>query len=527
MSNKKYNLSKEKSQPSVEQVSQEIRSKCEDIILFCTNKARTDFYQVEQSVLTQLYQLGCLFMQLFLISCQTEFEYSCWLENGLYNRGELIGRTIKTRFGKVRYWRTYLINKKGGGFYPLDSFIGLTSDGFSPLIISLATKLSTRMSFSASVLILKSFLGWSPSSEAIQCLVLGMGKDSTLYMEQTDAPKDDGEVLVIEVDGKATPTARKEELEKRRGKRKSKESSCGCQRHRGKDKRKNRENKKRRKKGDKSKNGRSITLVVMYTLKRGDDGKLHGPINKKIWGSYAPRKVMFDWVRNQATKRGFPPETQKRIHIVVDGEKCLKEGLSKRFPQATFALDIRHFEEKLWELGRTFHQEGSNELAEWVEPKRELLYTGKASQLLDELKAIKRNLSARAKRDKNKREKISKLIAYMSVRLSMMEYKKLIEEDLVIASGIIEGAARYVIGERMDCSGMRWIPERAEALLHLRCIELNGEWESFFEWGYKQWLDKMKQGEKVLIRQEKPDTLKSIESLHVHCANADEFLEAA
>ena len=115
----------------------------------------------------------------------------------------------------------------------------------------------------------------------------------------------------------------------------------------------------------------------------------------------------------------------------------------------------------------------------------------------------------------------------MSVRLSMMEYKKLIEEGLVIASGIIEGAARYVIGERMDCSGMRWIPERAEALLHLRCIELNGEWESFFEWGYKQWLDKMKQGEKVLIRQEKPDTLKSIESLHVHCANADEFLEAA
>jgi hypothetical protein len=205
-----------------------------------------------------------------------------------------------------------------------------------------------------------------------------------------------------------------------------------------------------------------------------------------------------------------------------------KRWTSKLFPAATFALDIRHLEEKFWKLGRTFHQEGSDELAEWIEPKRELLYTGKASQLLDELKAIKRNLSARAKRDQTKREKISKLIAYMEERLSMMEYKKLIEEDLVIASGIVEGAARYVIGERLDCSGMRWIPERAEALLHLRCIELNGEWEAFFEWGYKQWLDKMKRGEKVLIRQEKPDTLKSIESLHLHCAkNADEFLKAA
>ncbi|MDM8561036.1 hypothetical protein [Candidatus Parabeggiatoa sp. HSG14] len=147
--------------------------------------------------------------------------------------------------------------------------------------------------------------------------------------------------------------------------------------------------------------------------------------------------------------------------------------------------------------------------------------------MLEELKVINSRLSARAKRDKTKREKMSKLIAYISIRLSMMDYKKLIEEDLVIASGIVEGAARYVIGERMDCSGMRWIPERAEALLHLRCIELNGEWESFFEWEYKQWLDKMKRGEKVLIRQEKHDPLKSIESLHLDCANDDEFLEAA
>jgi hypothetical protein len=63
--------------------------------------------------------------------------------------------------------------------------------------------------------------------------------------------------------------------------------------------------KKRRKKGDKSKNWRIITLVVMHTLKRGEDGKLHGPINKKVWGSYALRKVMLNRARRQAAKRGF------------------------------------------------------------------------------------------------------------------------------------------------------------------------------------------------------------------------------
>jgi hypothetical protein len=70
-----------------------------------------------------------------------------------------------------------------------------------------------------------------------------------------------------------------------------------------------------------------------------------------------------------------------------------------------------------------------------------------------------------------------------------MNYGELQKEDLVIATGVIEGAARYVIGERMDCSGMRWIAERAE--MRLRCIELNGEWDQFFYWTYS----KIKQGQ--------------------------------
>ena len=242
----------------------------------------------------------------------------------------------------------------------------------------------------------------------------------------------------------------------------------------------------------------------MYTLKIGSDGLLHGPINKKVWGSYAPRKIMIQWARRMATKRGFPPGTNKRIHIAVDGEKCLKKGLSELFPEATFVLDIPHLEEKLWKTGRVFHAEGSKELENWVEDKRSLLYEGRASELVDQLKELRKTLSRRAKREQGKREALTELIKYMEPRLSMMAYKEYIDDDLPIASGIVEGAARYVVGERMDCSGMRWIPGRAEALLHLRCIELNGEWDQFFEWGYKRWIEKLRHGEKVLIRTNKP-----------------------
>jgi hypothetical protein len=525
MSENRRNASKPESPPCEEEMKKQIRSKCEELIDYCLQgKSRKRFFSIEKALQHHIGELACLFFQLFLLSCETKLEYRRWLEGGHYYRGDVLPRTIKTLYGEVRYWRTYLIRKgkRQGGFYPLDSELGLTADGFSPVVISMATKLATRVSFATSVVLFKSFYGWSPSTEAIQAFVLGMGRDASAYMEQVEAPADDGEVLVIEVDGKATPTAREDELQKRRGKRAKKKLACRCARHRGKHKRHCRGKRKRRKRGDKSKNGRSITLVVMYTLQRGEDGHLHGPINKKVWGSYAPRQVMLAWARRQANKRGFPPGTDKRIHIVVDGEKCLHQRLAKLFPSASFALDIRHLEEKLWHVGRTFYQEGSTELEHWVEEKRELLYSGRAAELVTELKTLKLSLSSRAKRDQSKRDALSKLINYMDPRLNMMHYQRLIEDDLPMASGIVEGAARYVIGERMDCSGMRWICERGEALLRLRCIELNGDWDRFFAWGYERWIEKMQQGEKVIVRQKTPDELPSIDALDTSSTDDNE-----
>jgi len=508
MTDTEYPFSVTEEQFSSEQIQNIIRSECEKLISFCEGEKDVcegmSFFEFEKTLKILFASFGRLFLLLFLAVRHERFDYSKWTDTGLYYaRKAPVARLIKTVFGEVRYWRTYLVRKEGSenGFHPLDSVLGLTRDGFSPSVMSLVTRLATRVSFGSTVLIYTYFYDWSPSTESIEFLVLGIGRDAGEYMEVVEPPEGDGEVLIIECDGKATPTATEEELNKRRGERKGK-NSC-CQRHRGRIKRK-KSKRKRRKKGDKSKNGRSITIVVMYTLKRGSDGLLHGPINKIVWASYAPRKVMLAWARRQATKRGFPPGTDKRVHIAVDGEKCLKDGFEKLFPNATFALDIRHVEEYLWKVGRAFYNEGSDELYDRIEELRSLLYEGCTSELISILKEWKEKLSPRAKRDKKKTEILSQTIKYMETRLDMMNYKDCIDEDLPIASGIVEGAARYVVGERMDCSGMRWIPERAEALLHLRCVELNGDWEHFFDWEYGRWKDKLLNEEKVLIRTNEP-----------------------
>ena len=368
------------------------------------------------------------------------------------------------------------------------------------------------MSYHSAHLVCKLFLGWAPAQRTINELVLDLGEHASHYMEEVPPPlrASPSEIVVVEIDAKATPTATEQELKKRRGKRSAKKSCRCCQRHRGKACRKRRGKKKRKKKGDKTKNGRSATIVAVYTLRRGEDGKLHGPENKRVWASYAPRKVMLDWAKAEVQRRGFQADGSN-VHVLSDGEVALNQGLKKRFPNASMSLDIRHVEEKIWSVGRLYYKEGSKQLEDWVEKQRKVLYEGNTALLLKRLRRMLKAVPAKGPGTKKKREQLSAVINYIEKRTEWMNYGELQKEDLVIATGVVEGAARYVIGERMDCSGMRWIAERAEMLLRLRCIELNGEWDQFFSWTYSKIIqDQILTSTAYRLRSKEPQALPKV-----------------
>ncbi len=489
-----------------ESVVAEARQVFEELVCFCQGEELT-FWEFEKRLLVLLFGLGRVLTRLMLVHRHLRLDLKPYLAIKGYRVGDgYAERKLKTVFGEITYGRAHFIKEgKGNGFHPLDVALGLTRDGFSPWMVQFVTRLATRMSYASSRMICKAVLGWSPSTEAIEHLVLGLGRQAAPFMQQMAAPPDDGNVLVIELDGKCPPTATDQELSKRRGKRvHPKGCSCKCQRHRGQAKRKRRGKKKRRKKGDKSKNGKEVIVVVMYTLNRGPDGKLHGPINKKTWATFGGRKAAAAWARQEATKRGFGPDTTKTVQIVVDGAKGLRGIMKPLFPEAILTLDVCHVVEKLWELGHRFHKEGSEELNVWVEELKELVYQGRAAKLVERLKTLLKQVPMHGPGTKGRRQALKKLIGYLEPRLEMMRYREWIEQDLVIASGQVEGAVRHVVGERMDCAGMRWIPGRAEALLHLRCIELNGDWAKFIAWAYQRYQEQLHDRQAVQIRTDQP-----------------------
>lgn len=434
------------------------------------------FDEVERRIIPLVLTLGRLFLTYFLVRREeaSAKEVDAWVKRG-YRRRRQERKYLSTYFGRVCFWRRYVRRPGGAGVHPLDLALGLTVDGFSLLVTEICARLSTLISYEQVTALSLYFLGWSPSKTSVEKAVLGLGRYSEKWFEAAPPPEGDGEVMVIQLDSKATPTATDEELEKRRGKREQKKPALSP-RHRGREKRARR-NKKRRLKGDKSKNGKATTIVTMYTLKksRDENGKpvLLGPINKWVYSSYAPKRHAFAIARREADKRGFSDGSGKLVQIVTDGDEDLERYAKELFPKAKHTLDIMHVLEYVWEAGRFVYKEGSHELTAWVKMQERLLYRGKAvlvrQHIGDLLKAAP---PAAAERLEGIRE-------YFRKRLRLMNYAEMRKLDLEVASGVVEGAVRHVVAKRFDSGSMRWIKERAEALLQLRCIEINGDWSAF------------------------------------------------
>lgn len=492
----------------------------------CAEKTKTVFW-FEPRLVVAVFSLGLLLMRLFL--ARAEEAYAARLGTDLlqggkrYRRRPRQGRLLGTFFGKVKYWRTYFAPAEDTattGIYPLDQTLGISGDGFTMMIVSLANRLATKMPFDAATAMLSLFLRWSPAKKTIEEQSLGLGTMAHEFQAQTQAPEGDGEVFVIQPDSKGIPTATDLELHRRRGKRKP-NPHPESKRHRGRAKRRARGPVRRRKSGDKSKNARMATMIVTYTLKRViEDGrpKLLGPLNLRVHASFAPKKYAFQIARREAIKRGFGPQSGKLIQFVSDGDDDLETYRREYFgdfPKENIitTADIPHVLGYLWSAGTAAYDEGSDELSMWVRQQKQRLLWSRGDLVRRELRQMLAAIPTRGPGNKGKRERLEKALKYLDNNAERLDYKRVREMDLELASGAVEGAIKHVIGHRFDHGGMRWIRERAEALLQLRCIEVNGDWDAFIQWVHDKRRREAMAGKESRLRRVTPPALPTLQDL--------------
>ena len=81
-----------------------------------------------------------------------------------------------------------------------------------------------------------------------------------------------------------------------------------------------------------------------------------------------------------------------------------------------------------------------------------------------------------------KTEKLKVVCRFLQNNQDRMRYDEYLAAGYPIASGVIEGACRYFVKHRMERAGMRWTIEGAQAMLDLRSVVLNGDWNGFTQY---------------------------------------------
>jgi len=84
----------------------------------------------------------------------------------------------------------------------------------------------------------------------------------------------------------------------------------------------------------------------------------------------------------------------------------------------------------------------------------------------------------------DKRKAVDKCADYLEKYRPILEYNQYLSEGLPIATGVIEGACRHLIKDRMDRTGARWRLKRAEAVLRLRSLRSSGDFDAY--WAFHQ-----------------------------------------
>ncbi len=142
----------------------------------------------------------------------------------------------------------------------------------------------------------------------------------------------------------------------------------------------------------------------------------------------------------------------------------------------TILVDFIHVIEHLWDAAWSFHPEASPDAGPWVRGHAAAILDGRARDVAAALRHAAAGLPAA--RGKAAR----KTAAYLDAKAPCLDYPKALANGWPISSGVIEGTCRHLVKDRMDITGARWGIPTAEAILQLRALHANGDFDEY--WAY-------------------------------------------
>jgi len=183
------------------------------------------------------------------------------------------------------------------------------------------------------------------------------------------------------------------------------------------------------------------------------------------------------------------PQRQRTTVALVDGNthqiETIRATARSRDRPVTIVIDFVHVLQYLWKAAWCFHTEADPAAEVWVATHAHTVLSGRATRVAG---AMQRQ-AAKAALPADKRRTLDECVTYLLNKARYLRYDHALAAGWPIATGVIEGACRHLVKDRMDLTGARWGLPGAEAVLKLRALTSNGDFDTY--WTYH--LDQEKQ----------------------------------
>jgi hypothetical protein len=389
-------------------------------------------------------------------------------------------RQLTTLFGEVVVARLGYSSKQAGvsALYPTDGQLNLPPDQYSDGIRQRVAIAGASVSFSETSQTIENTTGATVGKRQCEEVIVKVSQDFDAFYGQRsqEGPEATTDLLVITTDGKGI-VMHSEDL--REGTAKAAQKSVQAP-------------KTRLSPGEKKQRKRMATVAAVYSTPRFERrpeqiiGLNLEPLqrpeiqNKRVWASVEQdAKTVVQSAFDEAARRD--PEHQRRWVVLVDGEEqqldYAKTSARKAGVTVTIILDFIHVLEYLWKAAYCFESPGTVEAETWVMERGLRILQGKASEVAA---GIRRSATLQKLSDKG-RENVDKCANYLLKYRAFLDYDIYLAQGYPIATGVIEGACRHLVCDRMDITGARWRIDRAEAVLKIRALRASGDFDAYWQ----------------------------------------------
>ena len=176
------------------------------------------------------------------------------------------------------------------------------------------------------------------------------------------------------------------------------------------------------------------------------------------------------------------PDHARTWVALVDGnqhqiDRIRAEAAARRV-EVALVLDFVHVTEYVWKAAWSLHHEGDPAAEQWVRRHLHGILAGKATRVAGNI----RRAATNAGLTHAQRAGADACAKYLINKAPLLDYPTALANGWPIATGVIEGACRHLVQDRLDITGARWGLSGAEAVLKLRAIVSNGDFDAY--WRY-------------------------------------------